>query len=527
MNFTRPVNASSSNDTTAKETTSLSFWSCIGRCVKKIFKGIIYLLLIGLILGGIAIFFAPQMLSQSWAQPFLLKTLLPSIGEKNELSVHDAQLSWWEDQVFYNVRFHQTTPSEEREILIGKVIVKGGLFSLAPWKQQHALNVEAFDMEVIRTPLDTTYQYQMENHDSPLPETLSLNASVKTMRVYPFSKDGPELNFSTATMTFASPSQPLQFTGEGSLISVGGEPLGSFQSELTLTSANAFRSFSSQYSTYTPLERAMITFDGPLGDGRLEARGQEGRLFPWIKASGSIDLAWWLAKSTNAPWMSSEIQSLSGVCLWTIEEMLITDTEMTFKTTFRAGTSTTPVRITYEDVPYTLYATGSTNVVVASQHPQSIKLSDLSVQLPFGQIKAIANLSTTTLQARGDLIANLEDLWTMPAMEGLRNEGVQMTGQGTYPFTYQGPFTFDRTTLFQSATASLVLMCETLTIQEKVLPNITFNLNLEEAMLHCKGDFTVRNRPFHIRLPMAEVFGSKRLDANTLRAYFPQIKGTP
>lgn len=527
MNFTRPVNASPSTETTAKKTTSLSLWSSLWRCVKKLFKGIFYFLFIGLILGGIAIFFAPQMLSQSWAQPFLLKTLLPPMGEKHELSVREAQLSWWEDQIFYNVRFHQTTPSEERDIRIGKVIVKGGLYSLAPWKQQHALKVEAFDMDVIRTPLAHTDRDQMEIHDPPLPETLSLDAAVQTMRVYPLSKEGPLLNFSTATMTFASPSQPLDFKGEGTLIAASGEPLGSFQSELTLTSANAFRSFSSQTSTATPLERAMLTVQGPLGDARFEARGRADRVFPRIKASGSMDLAWWLAKATDAPWMSSDLQSLSGICLWTLEESSITDTAMTFKATFSVGTSTAPVQIVYEDAPYTLYATGSTFLTRPSHTPQSIQLSNLSVRLPFGQIKAEAELSPTTLHARGELIANLETLWTMPAMEGLRAEGVQLTGQGNYPFTYHGPLTFDRATLFQSATASLIMKCETLTLQENVLPNITFQLNLNEAMLHCKGDFTVRERPFQLALPMAEVFGSKRLDANTLRAYFPQIKGTP
>lgn len=525
MNFTSPVNATASKPSKPPSSTRSSF--VVFRWIKVFLKGLIYLLVFVCLIGGGLLFFAPSILSQSWAQPLLLKTLFPSLGTSVVVSMDAPNLSWWDDQVFHNIRFSQTTPSEEREILIKKVVVKGGLLALAPWQTHHSLQVEASSMEVVRTPRDEYYTYRMENENSPLPENLSLNAEVETLRFYPFGRDGMMFDFETATLAFTTPSQPLSFKGEGRMISSIGEPLGAFESNIMLYSANDFCTFSFRESTTLPVQTALFTFEGPLGEGEIEVVGQADRRMPQFSAKGSLDLSWWLAKMMDAPWMSSSLTALTGRCQWSIKDIVVDEDEVSFQTAFMLGSEANPIHVVYDSEKYAFCGEGATKVSLSRYSPYAMTLSNFSLDLPIGHVTADATLSQWRLMTRGELTADLKRLWSMPSMAGLRSEGVWMTGQGSYPFTYEGPLTCDREKVFQSATASMVLVCETLTLPEKTLPKITFNLALKDAMLHCKGDFMVRKQPFQVILPMAEVFGTKCLDANTLRSYCPQIKGSP
>lgn len=524
MNFTRPVNASSETPPAKDASRGMGrLW----RWIKKGFKISVYTLLIFLILGGVALFFAPKVLSQPWVKPLYAKAMAPFLEEGVELEVEEVQLSWWEDQVLRNVRFYHATPSEEREIFIRECVIKGGLLAFAPWQQTaQQLRVEATGVEVVRTPREAYYTYRLEHEEAPLTSALALFASAKDLRLYPFGRAGACVHFDTATLSFASPSEPLAIKGEGRVVAARGEALGAFQAQATLTSLNAFRTYSFAHAATTPLQRAYLRFDGPLGEGVFELVGHADQRFPSVQAQGSCDVAKLLSMPMFASWRSPLLQSVAGRCAWTMDGMVSTATEVHFRTTWTTPPEA-PLVWVYDGKPYTLQGRGTTKVTVPMATPRQLQLTELSLALPLGHLDATATVTSTSLETKGTLTANLATLWQMEAMAGLRAEGVQLQGQGVYPFTYKGPLTFDRTRLFEQATATLHLCCDTLVLPEMTLPKITFDLALKDAMLHCKGDFSVRERPFALTLPMAELFAPTPLDSNTLRAYFPQIKGTP
>lgn len=562
MNFTRPINASIIEEKNGRSDQTISVdshdkqerWKRFWQWLKVFFKWFSLSLLVLVILAGILLPFAPYFLSTQWGKPICMKLLMPNFGDDITVDYESSDLSWGEGQILRNVRFVQKKPTETREIFLREVVIKNSLWSLAPWNDTYALTVDFNGAEVVRTPLEERYKYHFEGRKKPSKLSLSLQAKITDLHVYPFGRNDTSLHLATAEAGFESLSKPLTFAGQGEMHDGTNAVVGDVDLSLHLRSFNHLRTFSLDTAKVLPLETLQLKFKNETLAFDCHIVGEENDLVPKIKVQGTAPLVYWFERFQNHFEIANDLQVLAGQTSWTLSDIMLTPDAATFKLDFACGTKDAPLQLLVNQQPFTTTFSGGAQLEIPFQSPQVITIASLSLMNDWGLLNAIAtikpeektiffpSLSVTSLwgalhtvlsitpesmTSEGVMTADLATLWKLPIMDGLRAEGVKIEGFGIYPFTYQGPLTFDYKDIFQTAKASLVLVCDKLILPEKELPNITFQLDLMDAMLHCKGDFMVRGRPFQLMLPMAEVFGTPPLNSNTLRAYFPQIKGTP
>jgi hypothetical protein len=514
MNFTRPINSSSTDEkhNNEEQTLAPSFFS--KERLLPILKYVGYTLLGIVLLIAILFPFLPWILSVSWIKSYYLGAFLPEECENVTLEIGDVEFSWGETQMLRNVTFRQKTPTETREIFIEEVTLKSSLLALAPWHDDYQLVAQLKDVEVVRTPIDQANRYRVVSDGKPLTTSLTLDVSIEEMQLYPLGKMEPFVQFDTAQLKFENPNQPLAFEAKGQAFAAQGKALGQVNTSFTLQSLNAFL----KSKTLTTLfNEGNLSFNGEMGEVHLVALKENGNPRPTLRARGTLNLDWLASRNEFRPYLGDTIQSFAGTCQWSAHYIDVNRSKVECAIDFSLNVQ----RICYEDTFYTFENIGGRVDMMLPfvDTNRQITLSNLELDLPVGRLEANAEIADDRLKCNGILHAELLTLWATPRMDGLREEGVQMEGTSTITFELESPLTFDRHQLFESSTASISIPCERLTLPEITLPHITFDLRLENALLYCRGDFKVRDRAFNVCVTQADLFDSEPINSRTLRTY--------
>lgn len=527
MNFTHPINTLSPSRKPSQEASEASFLRTLWRWIKRGIRGMVWLLFGGLLLGGVLLFFAPQILSLPWVHQWVMEAYLTSrLGLEARpvaLAIGGADWHWQGAQVFHNVRFSYRSPTDLCEVSIERLKVFKPLFAFHPYAEASAFETEAQGVEVVVTPhAEVSPRALAEAAVPPLKWPIALSSSVRSLRFYPKGRAaGALFECEQASLSFDHPDGPMNVQGQGAFAFLNDAIKGRLQATLTFESLHALLQ---RRVAWECVQSGMLHFQGPFGEGNVTLR--EGA---FDLADGTLDLAWLFSREEVRRTVGASISSMAGTCQWRATGLswdgetasLQADVQATF------GREDAPLCFVYEDCAMKLHATWQTPLVATLGPQPRVRLQAGLLSLPFGEIRLTGDLTSSTMAWQGACMAELSTLWTIPWMDGLRAEGVAIVGPSTIDFTFDGPFSLDRKRLFQAARVHAVVPCPQLTLPETVLPRITFTLDVKDERVQCKGDFTVRERPFDVTLPLAEMVGPTPMDAKTLRAYFSPLKGTP